>query len=600
MQILASAKGRLLLLTAPAALLVFLLTTLTFLPALQNGFVWDDIQYITENQRIRSLDLRSLAAMGTSFYQSNWHPLTWVSHGVDYALWGLDPSGHHACNIVLHGLNALLVLLLTVKLVSTAVGRKEMQDPPLMRSPLLTHCLLSGTITALLFSLHPLRVESVAWAAERKDLLCAFFFLCSMIFYLDSASPAAAPKRRICLACCAGSFVLALASKPMAVTLPAVLLLLDWYPLKRFQTTGVKKGMLLLEKIPFFAISIASVFATVVAQNYGRTIRSLDQIPAEVRILNALWSLLFYLGKTIAPTDLAPFYPFPRNGSWLDIRSACALLFVAAVTWLALRMLKRGNAILFAAWCYYLVTISPVLGIIQVGGQAAADRYTYLPGISLLVLAGSSISWIVLQKLLPGRKGAAVLLMVILACYLGVLMQATRKQILIWHDSESLWTRVATMFPFPQSDPLVHYNLGNAHMHQGKYNEALIEFQRTILLHPGHARAYNNLGRIYVMQGRLDEAIAAFRQAVRINPGSAKALNNLGSAYLMNGDADSAIRAIERSLTVNPDSADAHSNLALAYYAKGEYTRALRHYDEALRHGGKVNPQLSQLLEPFR
>ena len=595
-----SFKGRLVLLAGAVALLIFILTIRTFLPTLKNGFVWDDIQYITENQRIRSLDFNTLAAMGTTFQQSNWHPLTWISHAVDYALWGLDPSGHHLGSIVLHGLNTLLIFFLTVKLVSAVAERKDITGPSVTPCPLFTHCLFSGAITALLFSLHPLRVESVAWVAERKDLLCAFFFLCSIIFYLYYTSPVSARERRICFACCVASFVLSLASKPMAVTLPAILLLLDAYPLKRLRAPLVKRGMVVLEKIPLFAISIASVFTTIAAQNYGRTIRNLEQMPADGRILNALWSPLFYVGKMIVPTDLVPFYPFPKDSNWLDVRYPCSFLFVLAVTWFSLRMLKKGNCLFCVAWAYYIITISPVLGIIQVGGQSAADRYSYLPGISIFLLAGTGISWIVLRTLATHHKGIGASLMIILICYLFFLVQGTRKQILIWHDSESLWTSVVTMFPFPHSDPLVHYNLGNAYTQKGKYDDALVEFQRTLLLQPNHARAYNNLGRIYVMQGRLDEAIAAFKQAVAINPGSEKAFNNLGSAYLIKGDADSAMREIKRSLAINPNSADAHSNLALVYYAKGEYRLALLHYDEALKHGGTVNPQLSQLLKQFR
>jgi superkiller protein 3 len=184
--------------------------------------------------------------------------------------------------------------------------------------------------------------------------------------------------------------------------------------------------------------------------------------------------------------------------------------------------------------------------------------------------------------------------------YLCLLVQATRRQILIWRDSESLWSRVVVLYPFPASDPLVHYNLGNAYMQNGKYDQAIFEFNRALQLQPNHGRAYNNLGRIFIIQGRLTEAIAAFQQAVAVNPGNAKAYNNLGSAYLMQGDVENAIGAIQRSLAINPSNADAHSNLAVAYYAKKEYDLALMHYDEALKQGGGVNPQLSELLKSLR
>jgi len=595
-----SRNGRFVRLACTVALLIFLLTLIIYMSSLQNGFVWDDIQYIAENQHIRSLNFQTLAAMLATFYQSNWHPFTWISHAVDYHLFGLKPSGHHLSSIILHALNCLLVFFLAVNLVLVAAEREAVGGQQTASHDLIAYGLLSGAIAALLFSLHPLRVESVAWAAERKDLLCAFFFLCSVISYLYYASSPSAPNRWVWFACCAAFFLLSLASKPMALTLPVVLLLIDVYPLDRFQNASGKKGMPLLEKMPLFMVSIVSIFVTVAAQNYGRTIRSLEQMPADIRMLNALWSLLFYVEKTIVPMHLVPFYPFPQNVHWLDFHYVCAILFITAVTALSLWLAKKRNYLLLIAWAYYVVTIFPVLGIIQVGGQSAADRYTYLPTLSIFMLMGTGVSWMVIRKPVKLPKGISVSLLLILACYVYLLMQATRHQIPIWRDSESLWTSVVAMFPFPESDPLVHYNLGNAYMQNGKYDEAIFEFERTLRLRPNHARAYNNLGKIFVMQGRLAEAITAFKQAVAIKPGNAKAYNNLGGAYLMQGDADSAIAAIKRSLAINANNGDAHSNLALAYYSKKEYALAFKHYDEALKHGGKVNPQLSQLLEPLR
>jgi tetratricopeptide (TPR) repeat protein len=577
-----------------------MLTLLAFTASLDNGFVWDDIQYVAENQRIRSLNFHALAGMCTTYYQSNWHPLTWISHAVDYHLFGLNPSGHHLSSIILHALNCVLVFFLVIKLVVVVEDRKTDGRQPMPSHVLIADCLLSGVVTALLFSLHPLRVESVAWVAERKDLLCAFFFLCSVLSYLNCHASPSAANRRGWFACCAAFFLLALASKPMAVTLPCVLLLLDVYPLARFRMSREGKGSILLEKTPLFFVSIVSIFVTIAAQNYGSTIRTLEQMPADARILNALASLLFYVEKTVVPINLVPLYPFPKQSHWLDVHQVGAFLFVAAVTGLSLWMAKKGNYLLLVAWACYVITLSPVLGIIQVGGQAAADRYTYLPTIPVVMLMGTGLSAMLLRKPRGLPKGMRTALLLMLAGYLFLLMQATRQQVLIWRDSESLWSSVVAMFPFPESDPLVHYNLGNAYMHNGKYDQAIFEFNRTLQLQPNHARAYNNLGRIYVMQGRLNEAIAAFKQAVAVNPGNAKAYNNLGSAYLMQGDVENALSAIQRSLTIDPNNPEAHSNLAVAYYSKQEYDRALMHYEEALKQGGTVNPQLSELLKPLR
>ncbi len=589
-----SCKGRLVLQTGAAALLVFALTLLTFAPSFKNGFVWDDAQYVVENQRIRSLNLHALTGACTTYYQSNWHPLTWISHAVDYHFFGLMPSGHHVSSVIIHALNGLLVFFLVIKLVVVAgAGKNNGEQPP----ALISYGVLSGAITALFFSLHPLRVESVAWVAERKDLLCAFFFLCSVLSYLHYHAPPSAGNRRVWFVCTTVFFLLALAAKPMAVTLPAVLLLLDWYPLARARSTQGEKGRMLLEKVPLFLISGASIVATIAAQSYGRTIRSLEQMPADARILNAVRSLFFYVEKTIVPINLAPFYPFPRQSHWLDFHHGLSFLFIAVIIGLSLWWAGRRNYLLPVAWTYYGVTLSPVLGIIQVGGQSAADRYAYLPTIPVFMLMGTGIAWILLRKPVGLHRGIRTALTLILAGCLCMLMLASRRQISVWRDSESLWTRVVTIFPFPESDPLVHYNLGNAYLQNGKQDQAIIEFNRTLRLQPRHARAYNNLGKIYVEQGRLDEAIAAFKHAVAINPGNAKAYNNLGSAYLMEGDVENAIGAIQRSLALNPANANAHSNLAIAYYAKKEYDLARRHYAEALKQGGGVNPQLSQLFQ---
>lgn len=595
-----SRKGRLVLLAGTVALFIFVLTLVTFMPSLKNGFVWDDIQYITENQLIRSLDLHTLAAMCGTFYQGNWHPLTWISHAVDYDLFGVKPSGHHLSSIILHALNCLLVFFLTIKLILVAEEGKTSDSRQMSSHAPISSCLLSGAITALLFSLHPLRVESVAWVAERKDLLCAFFFLCSVLSYLYYNSPLSAPNRWVWFACTTAFFLLALASKPMAITLPVVLLLLDLYPLSRFRNAPREKGRPLLEKTPLFLFSIVSGFITITAQNYGRAIRNLQEMPADARILNALRSLLFYVEKTIVPINLVPFYPFPKHTHWLDFHYVFSFLIIAAITCLSLWMAKKKNYLLLIAWAYYVVTLSPVLGIIQVGGQSAADRYTYLPTISVFVMMGTGMFWILLRKYVRLHKGIITPLILIPAFYIYLLMQATRQQIPVWRDSENLWTSVVTMFPFPASDPLVHYNLGNAYMQNGKYDEAIFEFKRTVQLQPNYDKAYNNLGKIYVMQERLNEAIAAFKQAVAINPGNAKAYNNLGSAYFMKGDVESAIAAIKRSLAINANNANAHSNLAVAYYSKKDYDRALMHYDEALKQGGKVNPQLSKLIDTLR
>ena len=424
------------------ALFIFCLTVLVYYPTLKNDFVWDDIQYVIENKRIRSLDADALSVMFTTFHVGNWHPLTWISHAIDYSLWGLDPAGHHLTNTILHGLNALLVFLLVVKLVVQAQRVTESASFSNSSWNPMLHPVLTAGVTALIFSLHPLRVESVAWVSERKDLLCGFFFLVTLLCYLYYASLPASRNRRLWFVSCLVFFALSLTSKPMAVTLPVILVLLDIYPLKRFHLSSGSTRVLLLEKIPFFALSIATSIIVILAQNYGRSIRTLTQIPADVRLLNALRTPLFYLQKMVLPYKLVPYYPFPVHVTWDDIQYLVSAALIVFITCFALWMIQKRNYLFFSAWAYYLITLLPVLGIVQVGGQSAADRYTYLPSLSIFLLVGTGVSWIVHRDSVAKKKVVLGGLVVGGVLFFTMLSQLTIKQITIWKDSERLWSRV--------------------------------------------------------------------------------------------------------------------------------------------------------------
>lgn len=589
-----------LLLIGVIALLIVSLTLLVYLPTLKNGFVWDDIQYVIENQRIRSLDVPALRVMFTTFHVGNWHPLTWISHAIDYKLWGLDPTGHHLTNIILHGLNALVVFLLILKLVMLA--QKSNTSAPLSKflwNPTIQSLLTAG-VAALLFSLHPLRVESVAWVSERKDLLCAFFFLLSSMCYLNFVLSQISLKRRVWYVNCLMFFMLALMSKPMAVTFPLVVLLLDIYPLRRFGFSLRKTKVVLLEKIPFFALSSAAGTAVIFAQNYGRSIRTLEQIPMDIRLLNAIRTPIFYLKKMVIPHELVPFYPFPVHVAWWDTQYLLSVILIVGITCFAIWMIAKGNYLFFTAWSYYLITLLPVLGLLQVGGQSAADRYTYLPSLSICILVGTGISWIASRSI--AAKNKVLLGGLILGGFVcfTILGRLTVKQIALWRDSESLWSCVANVFPYPQSDPLVHFNLGNALVKSDKLDEAISEYKKTLLLSPGHIRAHNNLGRAYAFKGNYDEAIMEFKRALAINPRHVRARNNLGAAYLQKGEFDKAIIEIKRSLAIRPNNVNAHNNIAFAYYSQGEYKLALVHFDRVISLGGQVNQQVMAFLESYR
>ena len=579
--------------------LIFLSTCLVYTPTLKNDFIWDDVSYVIENPLIRSLNMHNLYVMATSFHAANWHPLTWLSLAIDYALWDLNPFGYHLTNIIVHGLNTLLVFLLTMTLVVRAKAIKN--TPPHKTTPITSlQTIIIAGVTALLFGLHPLHVESVAWIAERKDLLCAFFVFLCIISYLLYKSSCVKWYRWSWFASSLFLFVCALISKPMAVTLPVIFVLLDIYPLKDSNLYSGKVLSVFIEKIPFFILSTFSGIITIMAQQSGGALRNFEQFQLNTRVLNALRASIFYLEKISLPITLVPFYPSPSQIYWLDFPYALSTVLFLTITGGCLWMVKKRNYLLPIAWSYYLVTLLPVLGIIQVGGQAAADRYTYLPSLSIFIMIGIGVSLVCERAALLNRKGmvgGVVLALIFLFVALG---QLTIKQIKIWHDSETFWSYVISVFPFPKSNPLAHYNLGNAYAQNGKVDKAISEYERALILKPSYAEARNNLGNIYGIKGNLDKATSELKQALAINPRYSKAYNNLGNVYYKKGKLSKALSAYMQAIAIEPNYAEAHNNISSMYYSKGDYERAIAHCDRAFALGFKVNPNFLRELEPYR
>ena len=578
-------KKRFLYVIGISAIGIFVLTFMVYTPALKNDFVnWDDDQYVYENANIKSLNLKSSYWMLTSSHASNWHPLTWLSHTIDHAFWKLNPLGHHLTNNILHGLNTLLVFLLVMRLMYRS---EEFGGIPLAsKTPLSisTKSLIVASTTALLFGLHPLHVESVAWVAERKDLLCASFVLLSIISYLSYTSSILKSHRRILFATCLLLFIFALMSKPMAVTLPVILLLLDIYPLKRVSLyPGItsKNLLVLLEKIPFFALSIASGIVTIMVQKAGGAVKTLEWFPIDSRLLNALGSLVFYLERMIVPSKLVPFYPFPVHAHWLDLQYLLSAFLVLAITGFCLWMVKKGNDLFLIAWLYYVITVLPVLGIIQVGNQAAADRYTYLPSLSIFLLAGIGVLKVFERFTLARYKGMYRGLLLALTCIVMILLgQLTIKQIRIWQNSEILWRYVIDIYP--NRVPLAHNNLGVAYGKKGMLDKAITEFKKSIAINSKFMKAHYNLGVIYKDKGMLDKAIFEYKKALIIKPDYAEAHTDLGNTYFKKGMLDEAISKHKKALTIKPDYAEAHTSLGLAYAKKGKLYDAIFEHKKAL------------------
>jgi tetratricopeptide (TPR) repeat protein len=498
-----------------AAGLLVAATLVTYWPALENGFVFDDIDYVTLNPQVQAgLTGPSIAWAFTTGHASNWHPLTWLSLELDRDLFGPEPWGYHLTNLVLHVANALLLFLVFWKM-TTAVW--------------------PSAFVAALFALHPLHVESVAWVTERKDVLSTLFGLLALLAYWAYARrPALGRYLLVVLA-----FALSLLAKPMLVTLPFLLLLLDYWPLgrlrlvreplaERHRAAGaagpVAVARLILEKVPLLLLAAASCVATWLAQQHGHSVQRLAQLPLALRAGNAVVAYAVYLRKVLWPTDLAAFYPHPGSSlPWSHV-AAPALLLVA-VTALAL-WLRRRAPYLFVGWFWYLGTLVPVIGLVQVGSQGLADRYTYVPLVGIFIMAAWGVADLVArrpaQAAAPAALGWAVILV---ACAL-----ITWLQVHHWQDNLHLWHHALEVLP---DNAFAHTNLGVAIMENasGPDDEtaAFSHFTRALQIDPDQARASLGLALLAQQRGRIEEAVQRFRRVLHLEPTNEVAQRGLAS-----------------------------------------------------------------------
>ena len=606
--------------------LLLLMVLGAFLPAMRNGFInFDDNVYVTENSHVQQgLTWANLGWAFTTRSAANWHPLTWLSHMVDWELFGPKPWGHHLTNVLFHAVNTLLLFLVLGRMTSST---------------------WRSFFVAALFGVHPLRVESVAWVAERKDVLSAFFFMLTLWAYAIYARQATAqspkPKARRSNAAPAPPgaaaaesaiqdqksdvsrspsltyclvllfFTLGLLSKSMLVTVPFVLLLLDYWPLKRWGSPGGAGTpaqawrRLLAEKVPFLLLAAVVSVITLVAQRQGGAVWSMDRLPLSDRLENALIAYVRYAIKLFWPTQLAVFYPHPGSWpAWLVLLAALLLLAVSALVWLG----RHREPYLPVGWFWFLGTLVPVIGVVQVGWQSLADRYTYIPCIGAFImvvwgadalavkLAGAAVrsgatstpqktarpGTLASQAATPRRPrlflklaGAAILL---------VFLALTRQEIGYWKDSETLFRRALAV---TRQNFVAHYDLGIALISQGRLDEAMAQLQIAHRLRPKAANACNAMGEVLVRQGRLEEAMDQFHQAVALQPDSAVARNNLGVELSRKGALDQAIAEFQEALKARPDYAKARGNLGMALQAKGRLDEAT----EQLRQAVTLAPQ---------
>ncbi len=503
---------------------VSLLTAVVYLRVLHYQFIdWDDVYYVKENPHIRSLDLSLLKWSFLDFYIANWHPLTWLSHAADYAVWGLNPFGHHLTNIVLHAANTFIVVLLVARLVDTVNGKQyevSSRGPSAYSLVPGSHSrftLIAAGVTGLFFGLHPLHVESVAWVAERKDLLCAFFFLLGIMTYMRYVSGRAVvtePGLRflnkhyfVTLIL----FILALLSKPMAVSLPAVLLILDWYPFEKVRSLKTLVGAI-FEKIPFIVLSLSSSALTILAQNAGRALISTETIPLSSRALVSVRALIAYLWKMIVPLNLVPFYPYPGSPSFFSLNYLLPILLASLITFICVAVAGKRK-VWAASWAYYVITLVPVIGIVQVGSQSMADRYTYLPGLGPFLIAGIVASWIywkaetLTEHSLIARLGCGVTAAILLFS----LICLTVQQAALWKDSFSLWNYVIERQP---GAAIAYNGRAVAFYRIREYDKSIRDLSKAVELNPHYGTAFYNLACVYSVQQKTAEACAALRKGV--------------------------------------------------------------------------------------
>jgi len=544
------------------AVLLALVTVAIYWPVMRHDFVqYDDNLYVTSNVHVQNgLTLENIEWGCFKTVGGNWHPLTMWSHMADCQLFGLKPWGHHLTSVLLHALNTVLVF-------------------GLLRS--LTGAFWRSALVAALFGLHPLHVESVAWVAERKDVLSTWFGLLSLIFYAlygreqvaaknwdDKARGVPAHRPRDYMLALI-FFALGLMSKPMLVTWPFVMLLLDYWPLERFKPRGAWR--LLREKIPFFALAAAVSVVTFLVQKRGGSVLAAEALPLGARGGNALISYCRYLAKLFWPTDLAVFYPNP--GYWPLERVLLAGGLIVGLSVL-LFVQRRRYPFLLMGWLWFCGTLVPVIGLVQLGGQAMADRYAYIPSLGALVLAVWGVNE--LTKSWPYR---VVALSVAGSMAVVLCLALTRQQLGHWKDSKALFRHALEV---TENNYLAHLNLGSALEEKGQFDEAIREFQEAIRLKPGYVLAHNNLGVALVRKGQIDEGINHYHEAIRLKPDYALAHSDLGLALVAEGQIDAAIQEFQEAVRLQPDFAEAHNNLGMALDRKGQFDEAFREFREAI------------------
>jgi len=523
----------------------------------------DDTVYVSENRNVQAgLTREGIIWAITTFEAANWHPLTWLSHMLDCQMFGLNPHGHHRTNLLFHMANSLLLFFIFNKMTGT---------------------IWRSAFVAALFALHPLHVESVAWISERKDLLSTFFGLISIAVYVKYSQE----KRLVSYLLCILFLGLGLMAKPMLVTFPFVLLLLDFWPLKRFaggnygvHRTGAaavfsRRNLfpLIREKIPLFILVFLLSMTTITAQHSKGTVQTLEYFPFHFRIYNALITYVTYIVKTVWPSHLSIFYPHPGNTLLLwQVAGAASLLI--GITVLAVVISKRYPYVA-VGWFWYLGTLVPVVGLVQVGTQAMADRYTYIPLIGLFIIAVWGITDF-LAKWKHGRA-VAVVLAVIIFSGLGV---RTAIQVGFWQNNVSLYRNAIRV---NDKNDLAHNNLGVALEAMGKRNQAIFHYKKSMGINPLNVDAFNNLANALKDKGMLNKAEQYYGKALGLDPENAVFHYNLGALYIRQGKTKDALEQFAKAIRIKPDFAKVYNHVGIVLARQGKFEKASKFFLKAIQ-----------------
>ena len=558
-------------LSTAASALVFLLTALVFSPVLRNAFVnWDDDWNLLENVDYRGLAWSNLRWMFTSFHTGHYQPLTWFTFGIDYTLWGMNPLGYHLTNLLFHSVNGVLVYFLCQRIFSLFMGA-SIQTSGIK---------IAAVFTALFFALHPLRVESVAWATERRDVLSGCFLLAALLCYLRIDGRNGQHYWRwwstsfVC-------FALSLLAKATGLGLPIVFLILDVYPLRRF-VKNQRPALLWLEKVPFLLLSIAAAALAIYSQQETRAgLKTFAEHGLAGRAALSAFALVFYIWKTILPQNLSPLYAIPADFNAGTPEFILCGFVVLIITIVLFGLRKKWPAGLIA-WLCYVVMLAPVSGLAQSGPQIAADRYSYVATIPWAMLAGAGLCWLPAKVPLRATLTLSYSIAALIVFGLG---WATWRQTFVWRNSENLWRHALST---GYESGLAHNNLAVVLIEQSKPIEAIAHLRRALEINEAYADGHFNLAKALEIQGDAKAALPHLARAAELNASNPAFQAKLGLALAQQGALDQAKKHLEKAILLNPGDAKAHNNLGNVLSERGENSRAIGEFQQAL----KLDPAL--------